>query len=151
MNAIALFESKIVPDGSATAGNVDLVKSILTLAAFEELFPIANDVITSYEVLLTILPKFPSFCKAKGGKFNVDVTPEIMCKRELAAFFAHVIVESSAGEVTNNVDDPLKWGLGNLKDTVCEAAVTDATCNFFPASNTDDEGWMLDQSITIPA
>jgi len=50
VKAIALFESKIDSENDV-AGNVDLVRSILTLTAFEELFPLAN--VNLYLSLLT--------------------------------------------------------------------------------------------------
>jgi chitodextrinase len=75
-----------------TKDNVIRVKSILTEAQWDHLFPYRDDVYT-YDGFLNAVGKFPAFCTQNNRKD--EWTDVDMCKKELATLFAHFVQETS--------------------------------------------------------
>lgn len=108
---------------------------------FLEVFPNANEL--QHQALLEAAATYPAFCNGKIGKSPVDIDHRSLCKRELAAFLAHVIAE------TNGLEDPtvlgkpyFNQGLVVLSDPLCQSASLE--CNYYPADNKAPGGWMVD-------
>ena len=76
--------------------NVKLVRSILTLEDFIELFPFGMRLIYHQYNFLKAVAQYPAFCgeyRAIQGIYNLS-NQRAACKRELATLFAHMIFES---------------------------------------------------------
>lgn len=86
------------PDNYASAANATRVQRVFPEADFDSYFP---DSVYSYSDFLRAVAKFPAFCNESNSPNGLDL--DGTCKRELAAFFAHVDVQTQGLTV---VEDP---------------------------------------------